>query len=670
MEQTDFINLVIDQKSKYTDDYFTYRTEEPLKPGNIVYVSFGKGSSLKRAFVMETNVRPDPAIRNIKTISEVDREVSLTEEMIRTSVWMRARYGIKYIDCLKCFIPPGKPARAGKEKKPMAEVEEETQIIEGLTEEQEKAMAEIGGAMEEDRFTGFLIHGVTGSGKTEVYMQAVRKALDMGKTAVVLVPEIALTEQIIRRFAARFGKEEVAVLHSKLTQRERFDEWMRLRKGEARIAVGARIGAFAPLQNIGVMILDEEHEATYKSDQTPKYDALDICCKRMMDMKGVLILGSATPSVVSYERARQGIYRLIELKERYNKVPLPEVRIVDMREERKCGNTSPFSRELVEEMRRTLAKKEQVILFLNRRGYHTYIACGSCGESLRCPECGISLVYHKRENAAVCHYCGKKFPPVRECPSCGGTIEYRGSGTEKIEEEIAEFFPDVKTARLDMDTAKGKTEIRKIIRGFETGKTGILIGTQLVAKGLDFRNVGLVGVIAADISLNIPDYRSSERTFQLVTQVSGRAGRGTERGRVIVQSFTPDNFALQAAKDADYEAFFREEKAIRSMLDYPPFTDLLVCEFTSEQEELAQAQAEDCKAWLMKTGLPNADRILNPRISQNFKGEHAYRYQIMVKVPKGKRNEYIYYLMHYQNHMKQQKIPCHLTLDVNPYSTF
>jgi len=666
-----YVDLVIDNNSRHTDGLFTYGTEEELKVGQMVSVPFNRGNKVKTGCVFATDVTPDSNIRNIKTVAAVDQEVYLNEEMVNTVTWMRQRYGIKYLDGLKCFIPNGKPARPGKEKEPYRDAPGEAQDIEALTDEQRTAVDSICGAMERGKAESFLIHGVTSSGKTEVYMQAIAKALSMGRTAIMLVPEIALTKQVIDRFVGRFGKEKLAVMHSKLTKRERYDEWMRIRRGEASIVIGARIGVFAPLDNIGVIIMDEEHEATFKSDQTPKYETVDVAVKRLMYYDGVLILGSATPSVVSYQRARDGIYKLLTLRHRYNETPLPEVTTVDMREELKKGNRTIFSDRLYLAMKENLNKKMQIILFINRRGYSTFVSCRDCGEALKCPECGISLVYHKNEGSMVCHYCGKKFPLPDTCPSCGSRhIKYFGVGTEQVEEFTARTFPDAVVDRLDLDTAKNSREINRIISGFSKGKTDILIGTQLVAKGLDFKNVGLVGVVSADVSLNIPDYRSTERTFQLVTQVAGRAGRGDKTGQVIVQSYTPDNFALQAASAHDYEAFFQMEISVRRFMGYPPFTDLIVAEFTSETEETALEQADRCREYLINAGLPEADKIFRPRISQSFKGQESFRYHILVKCPKGERNRYVYYLRYFADQMMAARTDCNLTIDVNPYSTF
>ncbi len=667
-----YINVVIDNNSRHTDTFYTYGTNLPVGKGDIVYVPFNRGNKLKTAYVFQTEVEPDCDPSIIKEIVSVDQDLSLTPEMIDTCIWMKSRYGIKYQDAVKCFVPVGKPAKAGKEKEPYKDAVGERQHITKLTEEQKEAVDRIAGAIDAGRQENFLIHGVTGSGKTEVYMQAIEKVLDQGRTAIMLVPEIALTKQILDRFIGRFGKDQIAVLHSKLTRRERFDEWLRIRNGQAKIVIGARLGVFAPLDNIGIIIMDEEHEATYKSDMNPKYETVDIAIKRLMTHKGVLVMGSATPSVVSYQRAKEGIYRLIRMENRYNQNPLPKVQLVDMREELKNGNRTPFSDFLYRKMKETLAQGQQIILFLNRRGYSTFISCRECGEVMQCPECGISLTYHKREQAGICHYCGKRFSIPKNCPTCNSTyIKHFGVGTEKIEEFTQSLFPDRTVGRLDLDTAKNGKEISKIINDFSKGKTDILIGTQLVAKGLDFKNVGLVGVVAADVSLNIPDYRSTERTFQLVTQVAGRAGRGDKEGLVIVQSYTPDNFALQTAAGHDYEEFFQTEIRVRQFMDYPPFTDLIMVEFTSKEERLALKTAETCRQYLMASAIDGAsEQVFSPKISSHFKGKDSYRYYILIKCPKGLRNKYIYYINSYGEHLIKQRIDCNMIIDVNPYSTF
>jgi len=670
---TKYINVVIEHNSRHTDTYYTYACNEEIAVGDVVEVPFNRGNKVKTAYVFETDVTPDCEPERIKEIAGKNPHISLTKEIIETCIFMKRRYGIKYLDAVRCFVPNGKIAKAGKEKEPYKDSKGEEQNISALTFEQEKAVETMAAAVEEGRQENFLLHGVTGSGKTEVYMQVIARVLSQGRTAIMLVPEIALTKQVTERFIARFGKENIAVLHSKLTQRERFDEWMRIRRGQASIVIGARLGVFAPLENIGAIIMDEEHEATYKSDMTPKYDTVDIALKRLMHYSGVLILGSATPSVVSYERAREGIYKLVELKERYNSNPLPKVELVDMREELKAGNRTVFSGRLYREIQNTLAKGQQIILFLNRRGYSTFVSCRECGEVMTCPECGISLTYHKRENAGVCHYCGKRFPIPESCPVCGSKyIKFFGSGTEKVEEFTREIFPDASVDRLDLDTAKNSREINRILSQFSKGKTDILIGTQLVAKGLDFKNVGLVGVVAADVSLHIPDYRSAERTFQLVTQVSGRAGRGDEEGLVIVQSYTPDNFALTTAAEHDYRRFFELEITARRMMDYPPFTDLILVEFTSGQAEEALEACENCRSYLLRSGICGQEgesSIFSPKLSYHFKGKDSFRYYILIKSPKGLRNKYIYYIESFGSSLLKKRKDCAMTIDVNPYST-
>lgn len=670
-----YVNVVIENKGRYTDQFFTYKCKDEdelaIQVGSVVFVPFGKNNKLKTAYVFEDNVLPDCEPEIIKEIDSVDSVLSVSQEIINTARWMKSRYGITFIHAIKCFLPQGKKTKEGKEKEPYKDEEGEVQNIKQLTEEQNIAVAKINDAIDNNLQKNFLIHGVTSSGKTEVYMQAIAEAVMFDKTAIMLVPEIALTEQIVQRFIGRFGKDNIAVLHSKLTQRERFDEWMRIRSGEAKIVIGARIGVFAPLENIGVIILDEEHEATYKSDMTPKYDTVDIALKRLMAYNGVLILGSATPSVVSYQRAKEGIYTLIELKERYNKTPLPKVEIVDMRQELKAGNTTVLSDRLYRQMRKNLEEGKQVILFLNRRGYSTFIFCKECGKVMKCPECNISLTYHKKENAGICHYCGKRFKIPEICPECGSRyIMHYGAGTEQIEEFTREVFPEYVTSRLDLDTAINRREINKIIRDFSKGKTNILIGTQLVAKGLDFQNVGLVGVISADVSLNIPDYRSTERTFQLVTQVAGRAGRGEEEGLVIVQSYTPNNFALIAAANHSYDDFFNQEILIRELMNYPPYTDLIVVEFTGEDENTPLQMAETCKEYLIRCKIEqNGNNIFSPKLSYHFKGKNSVRYHIMIKCPKGYRNKYIHYIQLFAENMVANRCKCSLVIDVNPYGT-
>lgn len=667
-----YINALVDNKSKYTDNFFTYSADESVEPGDLVRVTFGTGNKEKSAIVCEIADKPDCPPEKIKAINEVAEKSYFSEEMLKTAVWMKQRYGITYHDAFKCFIAGGKPPKPGKEKEPYKNIRGRYNKPESLTKEQQNAVSRINDAIESGSQENFLLHGVTSSGKTEVYIEAIQKTVDCGKTAIMLVPEISLTKQIIEIFAGRFGKERIAVMHSQLTGRERYDEWRRIKDGKADIVIGARLGVFAPLKNIGLIIMDEEQESSYKADMSPKYDTVDIALKRLGHYNGVLLLGSATPSIVSYYRTKQGIYTLLELKERFNKTPLPKVEIADMREELKAGNTTIFSRLLYNSIRDELAQGRQCILLQNRRGYSNFVSCRECGTVMKCPECGISLTYHKSKDKLICHYCGRQYPLPKECPECKSRyIKHFGIGTEQVEEAVKEFFPEASTDRLDIDALKTRKDLDRILESFTSGETNILIGTQLVAKGLDFDNVGLVGIIAADAGLNIPDYRSAERTFQLVTQAAGRAGRREHQGKVIIQTYEPDNYAIQGAAAHDYKGFFREEIRLREFMEYPPFSDLIMVNFTSEDGELALHLGERCKAYMKEALGAGAEKnILEPRVAMSFKGKDAVRFYLLIKCPKGERNKCVYYLENFNKIIIKEKLNCNMDLDVNPYSAY
>lgn len=664
-----YLNVIVENKSNYIDSFFTYGDGGLTAGiGSKVTVPFGTGT--KEGYVFGISETCDIDESKVKDIIGVDQEESLTPEMISTAVWMKQRYAIRYYDAIRLFKPPLPRRKRGVPKDPYADIDTDYPKPDKLTDEQEAAAVRIREALEAGEQKIFLIHGVTSSGKTEVYMSAIEECLSRGKGAVMLVPEISLTHQLIRRFIGRFGKGTVAVLHSGLTPRQRSDEWMRIRRGEARIVIGARMGVFCPMENIGVIILDEEHEATYKSDMTPKYETHEVAAKRMLTHKGLVILGSATPSVSSYQRVRDGIYELIELKERYNKTPLPEVEIVDMREELRNGNRSIFSEALRTRMEEELDAGRQVILLQNRRGFSNFISCRECGTVMKCPECGISLTYHKKENSMICHYCGRKYPVPKVCPSCKSRyIRHFGIGTEQVEEEAARLFPGKTVDRLDIDSIRDRRELDNILERFGSGETDILVGTQLVAKGLDFDNVGLTGVIAADATINIPDYRSEERTFQLVTQVAGRAGRGDTRGHVIVQTYDPENYALTAAKNNDYDGFFKVETRGRKLMDYPPFGELIIANFTSDDEAEAGRAAEEAKEFLIGIfGEDSASRIKDPKIASNFKGKEAFRQYIIIKAERSKRNECVHYLDQFRRKLMSRRSSVNVTIDVDPYS--
>ena len=463
-----------------------------------------------------------------------------------------------------------------------------------LTPGQQEALDEILPTLKEGGGR-FLLHGVTGSGKTEVFMEAVRHTLALEKSAIILVPEIALTPQMVSWFRARFGPV-AAVIHSRLSAGERFDEWRRIRRGDARVVIGARSAVFSPVRELGLIVVDEEHESTYFSDHHPRYDAREIALNRCSREKATLILASATPSVLSFARARRGDYMLLEMPRRVNEMPLPEVEVVDMRQELESGNRTVLSGALRRALRECAARGEQAMLLMNRRGYNSFVSCRSCGFVVKCPQCDISMTYHMATEDGMlrCHYCGQSLQPPRTCPECGGKyIRYFGAGTQKVEEEVRKMLPQARIVRMDYDTTSGKDGHGKILEEFRSGRASILIGTQMIAKGLDFPRVTLVGVVAADLTLNLPDYRSRERTFQLLTQVAGRAGRGSMPGKVIIQTYKPEDPVIGFAARQDYRSFFEAEFKRRRTGLYPPFTLLARLLVESQSENAAEQAAAE-----------------------------------------------------------------------------
>ena len=658
-----YIDVVIDNKSQYTDNFYTYSAPDEVGVGARVEVPFAGRKKNVSAYCVKTGVIPSFDESKIKEISEYIPERSLNEEMVDTALWMRKRYGVKYIDALKMFETGGK--RPAKEKSAYTEGSDPGLK---LSKAQSKAAGIICKSVKTQDFKTFLIKGVTNSGKTEVYMKAVSEALALGRTAIVLLPEIALSEQVAERFRKRFGDKAVATLHSRLKGSERLREWLRIRSGEAKIVVGARTSVFAPLDNIGVIVIDEEHESTYKSDHNPKYDTVDIAYKRASESNAVLILGSATPSVVSYYRAQKELYELIEMDERIGESEMPDLEIVDMRKETMSGNLEVLSRELTRGVDKTLASGEQVILFLNRRGYSTQVLCPDCGHKVICEECGITMTYHKASNAMVCHYCGRKEALPAVCPDCGSKyIKYIGAGTEKVEETVKRLWPGTSVSRFDLDTASDTDDSSKVIKDFQSGKTDILVGTQILAKGLDFKNVGLVGIINADVSLNIPDYRSTERTFQLITQVAGRAGRSGGKSRVVIQTYEPESAVIKEAAAADYKSFYESELLHRQLMNYPPFADIISVAFVSEREETAAAYAEMFRKRLTDLkDAPKDAQILRPRTDERRSDEKA-RVVFIIKAPQGSRSGYINEYMEFRDRMISGRADCFIEIDVNPY---
>lgn len=702
-----------------------------IKIGQIVKVPFGKGNKTSEGFIL--NLKNDDNIKfKTKNIAAIlVKDPVIDEDDINLIEFLREKTLCKYIDAFRLLIPVGimKGAKAKKKKvivlknedlsniknpdgyKKIVEffktnsgkytkselinehsisqyklnklIENEVLSIEEesvfryndrvynkdsaktLTIEQENIIREY--INSDDKM--FLLKGVTGSGKTEVYMKLVERVLLEGKSAIILVPEIALTPQMIERFKGRFGVN-VALFHSKLSDGERFDEWFRVKEGKAKVIVGARSAIFLPAKNLGLIIIDEEHENTYKSEQNPKYQTKEVA-EYLSDLKGCkVILGSATPSIETYYRALTGEMKLLELNSRVDNKAMPPMKVIDMRNELKGGNKSLFSRELFIAIQERLKRKEQIILFLNRRGFSTFVSCRSCGYVFKCDECDISMTYHKN-GLLICHYCGKTKREPRECPKCHSKyVKFFGAGTQRVEEEVKKYFNNVRILRMDVDTTRDKHSYERIYNTFKNGEADILIGTQMVSKGLDFKNVTLVGILAADMSINIPDYRAAERTFQIITQVAGRAGRGDKQGEVLIQTYTPQHYSLQYAVNYDYEGFYEKEFTVRAMMKYPPFGKLLLINGTSKKEELLKNFMHKI-TMMIKPLVENCldIEILGPIPCMISKVKENYRWQIVIK---GEFDSYfsknIKEILYDENKNVYNDI--RISMDINPNNLF
>ena len=492
-------------------------------------------------------------------------------------------------------------------------------------------------AVERSDRTVTLIHGVTGSGKTEIYLTLIAEQLRQGKSAVFLVPEISLTPQMLSQLRARFG-ENAAILHSGLSAGERFDEWCRLREGKAKIAIGARSAVFAPVENVGVIIIDEEHDGSYTSETSPRYNTFDVAYLRAAYHGCKLVLGSATPSVETYRRAKEGEFGLITLKERINRRPMPDVTIADMRREVRRGNATIFSAPLREKLDGCLASGNQAILFLNRRGYSQTVLCTTCGYVAKCEQCDVSLTYHSEENCLKCHYCGTSYHMLSACPQCGGKhINYAGTGTQKVVSELKKLFPQARVLRMDNDTTSGKEGHLKILRSFSAHEADILVGTQMVAKGHDFPSVTLVGILDADMGLHFPDYRSGERTFQLITQVAGRSGRASEKGEVVLQTYDPENYILRFAVTYDYEGFYKHEIAMRAATMFPPFARIVRVMVVGEEDKQALEALRTVYTRLQALAAREPEKFLffNKMHAPIKRIQNKFRYQVLMRLTDG-----------------------------------
>jgi primosomal protein N' (replication factor Y) len=692
-----YAGVIINNESSNVDKAFTYKIPEPMvdlvKLGLRVKVPFGRGNRIIDGFIIELFDNCEN-INNLKEISEIcDDFTVIREQDIKLINIMREKYMCTYLDCIKLIMPTGitrgmkhKMTKVVSIKNSLTEkydkepyrsiftivennnckytkneiskkfnisissintlvkhefLDYNIKVVDRYNEriydryEEKKLNIDQYEAINKimtDKNNKFLIHGVTGSGKTEIYMKLVSMIIAEGKEAIMLVPEIALTPQMLERFKGRFGKN-IAVFHSRLSDGERYDEWLRVKSGKVKVAVGARSALFLPFKNLGIIIIDEEHELSYKSDVTPKYNAIDVAIIKSEIEKCKLVLGSATPSIETYYKCKNGDIQLIEINNRADGAELPAVNIVDMREELLSNNRSMFSRELKESISTALERKEQIILFLNRRGHSTFVSCRKCGYVFKCDHCDIALTYHSDSKKLICHYCGDVRSLPSTCPQCKSHyVKYFGVGTEKIEGEVWKEFPNAKTLRMDYDTTRSKNSYENIYNIFKNGEADILIGTQMVAKGLDFKNVTLVGVIAADLSLNLPDYRANERTFQLINQVSGRAGRGSKKGKVIIQTYNPTSSSIIAASKNDYLGFYKEELQMRYLMDYPPFKKILLINLSSKYENLLIKNIQNVALLLKNMLQKNSNiNILGPCPCSISKIKEMYRWQIIIK---------------------------------------
>lgn len=612
---------------------FTYEAPDNLvneiAVGKRAWVPFGN-RKLAGYIVGLTGVT---SFKNTKLIySVIDAEPVLSEDLLKTAKWISEYYFCSWGEAIEAALPPalkkGKIGVRPRHKEDEDEIKSSSHLV--LNEEQDKAFKALWHDVEQDRHNVYLFHGITGSGKTEVYLQAIGKALDKNKASIVLVPEISLTPQAIERFKSRFG-DKVAVLHSHLTGSARFNEWKKIKTGDAMIVVGARSAVFAPVKNLGLIVIDEEHETSYKQQDSPRYHAREVAIKRAALTGAVVILGSATPSLESYHNAKAGVYKFINLTKRVHGRQLPLVQIIDMRQYMmNTKKQAMLSRPLQEAIKSALDKNEQVILFLNRRGFATFMNCRKCGYVVKCKNCDVTMTYHFQDKELVCHWCGWRMKPPEECPKCKSFyISYFGAGTEKVESEISRLFSSAHINRMDTDTTTKRGSHKVILDDFKSGQTQLLVGTQMIAKGLDYPGVTLVGVVSADSALHIPDFRSGERTFSLLTQVAGRAGRGKKPGRVLVQTFTPEHYAIITASKHDYTAFYEKEIELRKQLHLPPYSHLIKITFRSHSDAKAMESAARLTELLKEK--KNILHISGPVVSSIPRLRRQYRWDVILK---------------------------------------
>lgn len=689
-----FASVIIDQDTKALDKVFDYRVPDKMEiqNGDRVLVSFG--ARMMQGFVVELKEKTDYDEKKIKNIvAKMDEQPIIKPEMLQLMKFMCEEFHLRLTSVLKLFIPSeiregkikelfvkwGKLSKsfsaeqiknAKSQKKAVEALQNKARIkivdlkkefgqsaVKALIEkgiieiEMERCLRKPFSSQQEDKkiilnelqkraveSVGekgvYLLHGVTGSGKTEVYMNLIARVLEKGQNAIMLVPEISLTPQVMANFKSRFG-DNVAVLHSSLSAGERFDEWKRLFFGEARVVVGARSAIFAPLDKVGIIIIDEQHEQSYISESNPRYDTFEIAKFRAEYNNCPLVVGSATPSVDIYEQAKHGDVNLIEIPTRANGKELPKIQIVDMMNELRVGNSGIFSSQLLSDLANVINEKKQAMIFINRRGFSSFMMCRECGYVAKCEACDVNLVYHREDNRLKCHYCGKQYRALDRCPNCGSDKIKQGAvGTERVVSELKEIFPNVKILRMDNDTTSRKNGHEKILSEFRESKPAILVGTQMIAKGHDFEDVVLVGIIDADQSLYRGDYRSTERCFQLITQVSGRAGRSQSEGKVVLQTYSPRHYVYKFAANYDYKGFFKKEENLRKTALFPPFSKIIRILFAHPDENVVRDELKMCYNKLLKVREKYFDEIIymDAMKSPVKKIKNSFRYQIVIRL--------------------------------------
>lgn len=644
MSQT-YADIIIDISHSAIDRVFQYRIGEALESqvqiGSLVTVPFGKGNARRHGYVIGITDEPSYEPEKIKDILEVPQKgLPIEGKLIQLAAWMRETYGTTMNQALQTVMPVKQTVRKTAQKIEETALSDENWEFVTLNDAQQALVDAFAEDYQNEVRKTYLLHGITGSGKTEVYIQCIKEVVRDGGQAIVLIPEISLTYQTLARFRKHFGTR-VAFVNSKQSKGEKYEQFRRAKEGEVDVVIGPRTALFTPFPNLKLIVIDEEHDAAFKSDQAPKYHARDVAIKRAELEEASVILGSATPSVESYAQAETGRYVLWELNSRPDGVKAQQIEVVDLRDELRKGNRSIISRNLYAKIQDRLAKKEQMMLFINRRGFNSFVSCRACGEAIKCPKCDVALTYHQQTMQAqrqlVCHYCGYSMAMPKQCPSCrSNMIAGFGTGTEKVEEEIIKLFPGIKTLRMDRDTTMRKDAGARILKQFSEGKADMLIGTQMIVKGHDYSNVTLVGVILADLSLYANDYRAGERTFELLTQAAGRAGRGDKEGSVVIQTYQPEHYAIAAAANQDYRAFYDMEMAYRRMLRYPPVYDMLQVLLTGESkgnvESYAGILSRDLKEKLNTLQFTHT-RIIGPGEAAIGKINDEYRYVIYIKAP-------------------------------------